>query len=116
MERNQERSNTLYTRRAFLATTTLAAAGAACGRIASKSSLIQVFHAPKRYARRAGDFTANVCGIFNAKVKSARYRLNSGLWLKLGQAPPRLPSPLFTIEMSANELHSGTNHLEIDAT
>jgi len=106
---------TLYTRRAFLTTTALAAMGVACGRIGSERSLIRIFHAPKIFARRADDFTANICGTFNAEVKHARYRLNAGAWLKLGQAPPRVPSPLFTVELSAAELRAGRNSLEIEA-
>ncbi|MDZ7289969.1 MAG: twin-arginine translocation signal domain-containing protein [candidate division KSB1 bacterium] len=106
---------THYTRRDFLATTALAVAGAACGYVESWSSLIQIFHAPMCFTRRAGDFTANICGIFNAEVTRAQYRLNSGSWRKLGQALPRVPLPLFTIELSADELRSGINHLEIMA-
>lgn len=107
--------STRYTRRTFLATTALALAGVACGRVGSRSPLIQILHAPKRFARRADDFTANVCGIFTAEVNNARYRLNAGPWLKLGQALPRVPSPLMTIELSADTLRPGTNHLEIEA-
>lgn len=110
-----KRAKTFYTRRVFLATTALAAAGAACGQLGSPGPLIQIFHAPRRFARRADDLTANICGRFNAAIKSARYRLNSGAWLKLGQAPPRVPSPLFTVELRASELLTGTNSLEIEA-
>lgn len=106
----------LYSRRAFLTTRALAAMGIARGRNGSDRSPIQIFHAPKRFTRRAGDFTANICGMFNAVVKRARYRLNAGAWLELGQTPPRVPSPLFTIELSAAELQAGTNALEIEAT
>lgn len=119
MATHRQGAKTQYTRRAFLATSALAATGVACGRFwpeaNNKSSLIQIFHAPKCFTRRAGDFTANVCGAFTTEVKRARYRLNHGPWLELRQAGPRVPPPLFTIEMSAAELLPAINHLEIEA-
>jgi hypothetical protein len=95
-------------------------AGSACGCIEAgtetASSLIRFFHAPKRFARRAGDFTANICGAFEGNVKHAQYRLNNGTWRRLERTPPRVPPPLFTIELSPDELHCGTNYLEIEVT
>jgi hypothetical protein len=116
MESKPKEAKTLYTRRVFLATTALAAAGAACSHLWPPSSLLRIFHAPRRFTRRAGDFTANVCGAFASVVSGARYRLNDGLWQELRQSPPRVPPPFFTIELEAGALRPATNRLEIEAT
>ncbi len=84
--------------------------------IHSSSSLVQVFHAPKHFSRRYGDFTANITGSIAPTVQQARYRLNEGEWMDLRQVAPRTSPPMFTIELSAEELRPGTNTLAIEAT
>lgn len=79
----------------------------------SDKDLIEIHHLPKCFARRYGDFTANICGLFKPAVKRARYRLNDGTWTDIKNTIPRVPSPLFNIELSDNELSSGLNELDI---
>ncbi|MCI0526331.1 MAG: hypothetical protein L0Y56_02595, partial [Nitrospira sp.] len=79
------------------------------------SSLVQIFHAPKRFSRRYADFTANIAGSLAPRAKQVKYRLNDGPWFPLRQGEPRVPPPLFTIEFYDKELRSGVNYLTIEA-
>jgi hypothetical protein len=81
-----------------------------------RQPLITVRHCPACFQRRAGDLTANVCGTFARHVSVAHYRLNGGKAIPLGSIQPRIPSPLFTIELAAETLRPGRNELCIEAT
>lgn len=87
-------------------------------RVASNwgATLIEVHHCPSTFSRRAGDFTANICGHLGANARERRYRLNGGEWVPLKRRYPRITAPDFTIELAADELQPGTNRLEISAT
>jgi hypothetical protein len=102
------------TRRAFVAGSAMTLTSLACGSLASLRP-IQINHAPKRFPRRMADFTANICGMLAPGVTRASYRLNGDLWLPVRHALPRVPSPLFTLELSHEHLRAGENHLEIEA-
>ena len=107
-----------YTRRTFLQTSALASAGVLLhGCITQpKEPLVEVWHLPKRFSRRSGELTANVCGTLSSQVKQARYQLNNSKWLDIVQAEPRVPKPLFTIEMREEDLRPGTNDLKIEVS
>lgn len=77
--------------------------------------LIEIQHASTRFARRYGDFTANVSGRLACSVQSARYRLNGDAWRDIRHLEPRVPPRHFTIELSASELREGVNTLIIEA-
>ncbi|NEP13495.1 MAG: hypothetical protein F6K14_25475 [Symploca sp. SIO2C1] len=108
-----------YTRRTFLQTSALATAGVVlhgCMTQSNDEPLVEVLHLPKRFSRRSGELSANICGTLSSQVKQAKYQLNNGDWLDIVQAKPRVPEPLFTIEMRAEELRPGTNNLKIEAS
>jgi len=108
-----------YTRRTFLQTSALASAGVILhGCITSQPNepLVEVLHLPKRFSRRFGELTANVSGTVSSQVQQAKYQLNNGKWLDVGQGTPRVPEPLFTIEMRAEDLRPGKNNLKIEVT
>ena len=77
--------------------------------------LIEIQHAPTRFARRYGDFTANICGRLACNVRRARFRLNGDAWRNIRHLEPRVPPGHFTIELSASELQAGANTLVIEA-
>ncbi|MDY6938751.1 MAG: hypothetical protein SWY16_13890 [Cyanobacteriota bacterium] len=106
-----------YTRRRFIQTSALAAAGAIAYGCATDSSepLVQIFHRPQRFSRRAGELSANIYGSLADKVDLARYQLNGGTWHDVGRGGKRVPEPAFVIEMKENELNAGTNTLAIEA-
>lgn len=107
-----------YTRRVFLQTSAITAAGILVhGCVASqKEPLVEIFHLPNRFSRRYGEFTANVCGAIAKGVKQLKYRLNEGEWIKFVQRGDRVPPPLFTLELRAENLRPGINRLTIEAT
>ncbi len=108
-----------YTRRTFLQTSALASAGVilhGCMGAQEKEPLIEVLHLPKSFSRRSGELSANVCGTLSSQVKQAKYQLNNGEWLDVGQGKPRVPEPLFTIEMRAEDLRPGTNDIKIEVS
>ncbi len=78
---------------------------------------IQVYHMPRVYAKRFGDLTANICGVLRSDVERVEYSVNDGPWLELKQGGPgpRVPPPLFTVEMSEAELVPGTNNVKMKA-
>ncbi|NET57876.1 MAG: hypothetical protein F6K47_17480 [Symploca sp. SIO2E6] len=108
-----------YTRRTFVQTSALAAAGVilhGCITTQSKEPLIEVLHLPKSFSHRSGELTANVSGTLSSQVTQAKYQLNNGQWLDVGRGTPRVPEPLFTIEMRAEDLRPGTNNLKIEVS
>lgn len=80
--------------------------------------LLIVEKPPKRFPRRYGDFTVNICGRLSSAARSARYRLNDGPWREISHGLPRVPHPLFTVELRCDELRHGRNVLLLwaDAT
>jgi hypothetical protein len=77
--------------------------------------LIEIYHAPQHYARRADTFTANITGAVRGWGTQLTYQLNDGPWRKVGRDHPRTPAPTFTIELPADELRVGRNSLELRA-
>jgi hypothetical protein len=49
-------------------------------------------------------------------VEDASYRLNDGPWYEIKDYPPRVESPQFLIELSADKLRAGENQLRIRAS
>lgn len=78
--------------------------------------LVEIHHAAETYARRSGDFTVNITGSLGPHATGAKYRLNGASWRDLRCRAPRVPPPRFTIELDAEELRSGRNSLEIEAS
>jgi len=74
----------------------------------------QVLHLPDSFTRRADDFTANIFGIYGEKTRHARYRVNGSNWIDIQHELPRVPKPLFTIELSHEEFISGSNSIEVE--
>ncbi|NER93205.1 MAG: hypothetical protein F6J86_05095 [Symploca sp. SIO1B1] len=107
-----------YTRRTFLQTSAITAAGIVVHGCGSKQQepLVKIFHLPKHFSRRYGEFTANICGAIAKQVKQLKYQLNEGEWLEFVQKGNRVPPPLFTLEIRAENLSPGTNQLKIEAT
>jgi hypothetical protein len=75
--------------------------------------LVEIYHCPKKFNRRYADFTANITGRVAPFARGTEYRVNGGEWLELKHAPPRIPSPKFTIEIAPPDLNAGRNTLEI---
>jgi hypothetical protein len=75
-----------------------------------------IHHLPARYARRAGHFTANICGLIGRDTQAARYRVNDGPWQAVRHSLPRVPAPMFCIEMAAAELVPGSNTVHLEVT
>jgi hypothetical protein len=71
-----------------------------------------VFHLPRTFSRRFGDFTANIVGVLESDSK-ASYQINGGEWWEITHMPPRVPEPFFTIELSADDLSPGPNQVKI---
>jgi hypothetical protein len=85
------------------------------GWVQKNQPLVTVFHCPKRFTRRSGELTVNICGLAFS-VQNTRYKLNQSQWHQLlPQGKPRVPSPFFTIELRQEELQSGINELTIEA-
>ena len=112
---NHQRKSHKYTRRSFIQTSLLATAGVVVYGCVTAEPLVKVFQLPKRFSRRYGELTANICGSFSSQVRKAQYSLNDGQWIELPQGKPRVPSPLFTIELKAEEMQRGINQLSIKA-
>lgn len=110
----------MYTRRRFLEISALGTAGAAVstipGCVETNQPLVEIFPSSTFFTRRANALTVNFCGILSPQVERARYRLTNGAWNKVPQGLPRVPKPLFTIELSAHDLLEGSNTLTIEAT
>lgn len=78
--------------------------------------LIEVAHAPSRYARRSGDLSANVTGWMpRFLVRDAWFRVNDAPPMPVGQGWPRDRPPNFTVEIPADSMRPGENTLEIEA-
>lgn len=78
--------------------------------------LLEVWHVPDAYARRAGAFSANVAGgMALAGVRRASYRLNGGRASPVGREGPRASRSTFSVELLPGELRPGRNVLEIRA-
>lgn len=118
MEQDSRKKNNQYTRRKFIKTSVLATASVVVhGCLTEEKPLVQVFHCPKRFSRRYGELTVNICGSLASSAKNTRYRLNQSQWHQLlPQGKPRVPPPLFNIELRPEELHSGMNGLTIEAS
>lgn len=77
--------------------------------------LLEIAHLPDVYARRSGDFSANVTGWMpRFLVRRARFRLNDGPSMAVGQGWPRDRPPDFTIELPLDALRPGENTLAIE--
>ena len=107
---------TKYSRRKFIQTSALAAAGVIAYGCATDSNepLVQIFHQPKRFSRRAGELSANLYGSLSEGVESAQYQLNGGNWRDIGRGGKRALDPLFVIEMKEDALREGTNTLNLE--
>lgn len=83
----------------------------------ARRPLVEIVHVPETYARRAGDFTANVIGWLAPNARGARFRLNGGPWRELVPVPKRNFGGQFTIELAAEQLEPGaeSNRIEIEA-
>ncbi|MDY6949997.1 MAG: hypothetical protein SWE60_00660 [Thermodesulfobacteriota bacterium] len=79
-----------------------------------EQSMIKILHQPKVFTRRYADFTANISGVFSGRVEKATYRLNQGERHDVLHLPPRVPWPLFTIELSPEDLYPGENQLTLE--
>ncbi len=113
------RKTAVPTRRALsaaFASVLLAVLAAGCFGCQESGPLVTVYHPPEHFGRRVRQFSANVTGELSERVESARFRVNDGPWAPLPQGGHRSPPPLFIIEMEFDQLHSGTNRLEIEAT
>lgn len=75
--------------------------------------LVEIYHIPDTFARRAGDLTANITGAVSPWATGTEYRLNDGPWHDVGQGGLRAPPPAFTIELTEESLRSGRNTLSI---
>ncbi|MDJ0517470.1 MAG: hypothetical protein QNJ74_14865 [Trichodesmium sp. MO_231.B1] len=108
--------NSQFSRRDFIRTATLSTVSVVIyGCIKENQPLIEIFNSPKRFTRRHGELTANICGSLSSQVKNARYSLNEGSWVAIAQGRPRTPAPIFTIELKAEDLLEGINQLKIEA-
>lgn len=84
--------------------------------------LVRVFPVPSSFARRSGDFTANIGGtvaslprpLASRLVKGVRYRVNGGPWRDAGRHEQRTPPPQFAIELSDQELRAGPNAVDVE--
>ncbi len=114
----KERNTTDLTRRNFLRITALGTAAVLsnCSYAQLNGPLVQINHLPKKYSRRSGSFTANVCGILSEHAKNVKYKLNNNEWKVVKQCGPRVPPPNFTLELNAIDLIAGKNRLEISAS
>lgn len=77
--------------------------------------LVTIANIPKRFTRRSGHLTANICGILDSQVGTADFRLNKRKWTPIVQISPRVSPPFFTVELSPSHLTPGENTLEIQA-
>lgn len=118
MDSKKKSFATNLSRRHFLRTTALGTAAvlSGCSSVQLNGPLVQINHLPKKYSRRYGSFTANVCGILSKHAKNVKYKLNNGEWKPVRQKAPRVSPPNFTLEMKAEDLIAGKNHLEISAS
>jgi len=82
---------------------------------ATNQPLIEIYHSPTKFSRRHGHFTANICGSISKQAKEVKYQLNGGDWIEVRNQSPRVPPPLFTIEMTSDELKNGPNTVMIEA-
>jgi hypothetical protein len=104
------------TRRRFLKTSSLTAAAIIVhGCQVGSQPLIEVFPHPKTFSRRYGELSVNIGGQSSSEVTSALYSFNSGQWHPLPQGRPRVPPPLFNIELPHEELIPGDNTIVIQA-
>jgi hypothetical protein len=78
----------------------------------ANTPLLEVYHCPKVFARRWGDFTANVTGRLAPFARDVMYRVNGGEWVVVGHSRSRVPAPKFTIEIAPSQLRPGPNTLE----
>jgi hypothetical protein len=103
----------MYNRRDFLKLTLVGAATLIwdCSEQTSPR-FATVFHLPDTFSRRNGDFTANITGVLAPDIK-ASYQVNGREWRKIMHAPPRIPEPFFTIELSVDDLLPGPNQVKI---
>ncbi|NIA31963.1 MAG: twin-arginine translocation signal domain-containing protein, partial [Actinobacteria bacterium] len=104
-----------FTRRNFMRTTALGAAAVltGCSRVQLNDPLVRINHLPRKFARRCGSFTANVCGLLSEHAENVKYKLNDDDWKPVRQKGPRVPPPNFTLEINAKDLNAGKNRLEI---
>lgn len=88
----------------------------ACSQPATEvtGELVKLYHAPKRFSRRARYLTACITGILRQDAR-ARYRVNGGAWVPVTHEKNRMPRPWFTVEMAKSELKRGKNLVEIEA-
>ena len=108
-----------YSRRHFLKTSAIAAAGTIAFGCATTGDtpLIEILHLPKQFSRRADSLTANVSGRYSDALEKLRYRVNNREWVTFSASNnPRMPEPLFTLEMQASDLQPGNNNLTIEAS
>lgn len=110
--------------RALLLLAVLAGAGVLSGYgWYASAPLIEVFNLPDAFSRRHGSFTVNVCGsasplpgfLARRLTRGVRYRLNEGPWMEAGRGGPRVPPPLFAVELGDEALLPGLNTLTIEA-
>lgn len=76
---------------------------------------VSIVHVPATFARRSGDFTANIIGTYASHVRAIYYTLNDGPPTEVARGRPRLPPPYFAIELHADELRPATNIVTIEA-
>lgn len=79
---------------------------------AANTAPFTLVHAPTSYARRAGDFTANLYGLYGRDTRRIRYALNGGPYREVRRELPRVPAHEFLVELSAADLSPGINRLE----
>jgi hypothetical protein len=103
----------MYNRRDLLKLTLAGAATLIWGCNEQTSSrFVRIFHLPDTFSRRYGDFTANITGVLDPGI-NASYQVNDSEWRIIMHAPPRIPEPFFTIELSVDDLLPGPNQVKI---
>jgi hypothetical protein len=81
----------------------------------ARPPLLEVRHAPERFARRTGDLSANLRGVA-FEWADLRYRVNAGTWRPIALETSTTPRSQWTIELLPGTLREGPNRVDIEAS